>query len=464
MTARRSKAGSHQDPQTQLNLNIPLGDTESTPGQAAKILAPKPSPTKPPAPKAVLGEDPVTVTELTRYLEALIGRDPLLSRPIPVRGELSNVKHSSRGHVYLTLKDATASLSGVIWASTARLLPFTLEDGLEVDVVGTLEIYPPNGTYSIKIQRIMPVGTGSLQLAFQQLKEKLTAEGLFLEEYKKPLPSFPLKIGIVTSRTGAVIHDMLRVIRRKNPLVDVLLHPVKVQGEGAALEISTAVKELNHPSYGLDLLIVARGGGSLEDLFCFSEEPVVRAIFASQVPVVTGIGHEPDFSLADAAADYSASTPTAAAEHAVPDIARMQGDLNLLREHLTTEMQRYLLFYEQQLDLRATECIDQLNRAVQQTEHHCGMTQERLMTAMERHLVHCQHRVSQTAESMDAYNPLKTLARGYTQATQPDGSVIRSVATVAAGDRFRLILSDGLVDCEVLETHARKPVPHLEQP
>lgn len=441
--------------QTALNLGLPEAVPETAPEtvQKTSVKAAPPKREKPqkPAPTENPFDEFVTVTELTRYLESVFGKDPILSRPIPVRGELSNVKHSSRGHVYFTLKDATSSINCILWASTARLLPFKLEDGIEVDLVGKLEIYAPSGTYSIVTQRIVPVGAGSLQLAFQQLKEKLTAEGLFQEEYKQELPEFPLKVGIVTSRTGAVIHDMLRVIRRKNPVVDVLLAPVKVQGEGAALEIASAIQELNRPEYSIDVMIVARGGGSLEDLFCFSEEPVVRAIFASEVPIVTGIGHEPDFSLADAVADYSAATPTGAAEHAVPDIERMAEDLAMMEEVLMTEMYRYLLFYEQTLDTRATDFITYLQRTVQLTEAQCQRMQERLLTEMRHHLERVGQTLGQAAQSLDAYNPLKTLSRGYTQATRPDGSVITSVKTVTLGERLRLQLSDGLLFCEVLQ-------------
>lgn len=396
-----------------------------------------------------------TVGDVTRYLDQLISTDDLLGRPVRIRGELSNVKHSARGHIYFTLKDEEASISGIIWASLFKSLPFKLEDGLAVDITGKLEVYAPNGTYSLVSQKVEPVGTGSIQLAFEQLKARLSAEGLFDEAYKKALPDFPLKLGLVTSRTGAVIHDMLRVIRRKNPLVDVLLVPVKVQGEGASAEIAAAIKELNHPDHNIDVMIVARGGGSLEDLFCFSEEPVVRAIFASRVPVVTGIGHEPDFSLADAVSDYSASTPTAAAEMAVPDTERMMDDFEMRWESLITEMTRYFYYYEQTLDSKATEFVDGLTRAAENAERRCEVVEEKLQTGMLHALERYEQRVALMASSLDAFNPLSILSRGFSVASATGGKVIRSIQDVNKGEALEIRVADGFIQCEVTETHER---------
>jgi exodeoxyribonuclease VII large subunit len=208
-----------------------------------------------------------TVSELTLQLKECLSDDPVLGNKLVVKAQLSNVKQSGRGHVYLTLKDEHAAMSAVIWASTAKAMAFELKDGLEVYATGDLEVYVPNGTYSLVIRKIEPVGVGSLQLAFEQIKARLDAEGLFDERYKQALPLFPLKLGIVTSPTGAVIHDMLRVIRRKNPNIDVLIAPAKVQGEGADQEIASAIMLLNQPQWGVEVIIVARGGGSFEDLF-----------------------------------------------------------------------------------------------------------------------------------------------------------------------------------------------------
>ncbi len=397
---------------------------------------------------APLQPEALTVGEVTALLEEAITEHPVLGGPVTVRGEMSNIKRSARGHIYFTLKDEEGAISGIIWASTASRLRFELEDGQEVFLTGRLEIYKPQGTYSIVATKIEPVGIGPLQLAFLQIKARLEAEGLFLDEFKKDLPEFPQRIGIVTSRTGAVIHDMLRVIRRKNPMVDVLLAPVKVQGEGASDEIAQAISELNHPHYALDVIIVGRGGGSLEDLFCFSEEPVVRAIFNSTVPIITGIGHEPDFSLADAAADYSASTPTAAAERAVPDMQLILESHANRAQSLLEGMRDMLLEGEQTLDYYATRMLEGFEQLLGGFESRQSQRQERFITRFESAFRNHQERLARHAASLEAFNPLQTLARGYAIATR-NGRALRSVQEIQAGETLRLRLSDGSLDCAV---------------
>jgi exodeoxyribonuclease VII large subunit len=358
--------------------------------------------------------------------------------------------------VYFTLKDEEASINGILWASTASRLSFDLKDGLEVYLTGRLEIYRPSGSYSIVASKLEPVGIGALQLAFQQIKARLEAEGLFMEEFKKELPEFPERIGIVTSSTGAVIHDMLRVIRRKNPMVHVLLYPVKVQGEGAAAEIAAAIRELNHAHYQLDALIVGRGGGSFEDLFCFSEEAVVRAVFESTVPIVTGIGHEPDYALADAAADYSASTPTAAADWVVPDLQSILADhVNLSRE-LLERMTDLMLYNEQTLDLSATRMIELHQSALETHGHQVIQKKERLLSQFNLYFQKREQALGEAAAVLDAFNPLATLARGYGVPSDANGAVIRSVRQINSGDALTLRLSDGVLDCQVSQV---KPAP-----
>ncbi|HEY9745834.1 MAG TPA: exodeoxyribonuclease VII large subunit [Oculatellaceae cyanobacterium] len=403
------------------------------------------------ATSSLAAEQPMsyTVSELTALLTETIELHPVLGRPVVVRGELSNVKRSSRGHVYFTLKDDEAAIGGILWASTANRLAFELKDGLEVFLTGRLEIYKPSGTYSIVASKMEPVGVGALQLAFLQIKAKLEAEGLFLPEYKKPIPEFPERIGIVTSATGAVIHDMLRVIRRKNPLVHVLLAPAKVQGEGAALEIAQAIRELNHPSYQLDVLIVARGGGSFEDLFCFSEEPAVRAVFESRVPIVTGIGHEPDFSLCDAAADYSASTPTAAADWAVPDIQLLREMQAERTKELLEHMMERLLECEQTLDMNATRLIELHAAQLEGFRQKLEQRQERMLSQFELWFQKKEQSLAQVAATLEAFSPLKTLARGYAIATGKGGHVVSRVAQVQTGDSLTIRVSDGVIETDV---------------
>lgn len=401
-----------------------------------------------------------TVGELTAILKACLAMDPILGSVLVVRGELSNVKRSSRGHLYLTLKDANASIAGIIWASVATTLPFDVEEGMAVFVTGTLDVYAPSGTYSLVIKKLEPVGIGSLQLAFQQLKQRLEAEGLFRDDMKKTVPAFPERIGIITSSTGAVIHDMLRVIRRKNHLVNVLLKPTKVQGVGAAIEIATAIREMCRPEYGLDVLIVARGGGSFEDLFCFSEEPVVRAVADAPIPIVTGIGHEPDFSLADAAADYSASTPTAAAEFVVPDLKLFGQQLAHAGELLAESLMKQSVMAERQTETSGKALLDEYSRYIAGLELQLTTRQQALVTSWSHMDERLDSLMGSQATTLDAFSPLKTLQRGYAIVTAtPAGKrskkrvkPISSIQEVVVGTRLKVQVSDGQFACEVIET------------
>lgn len=411
-----------------------------------------------------------SVAELTRLLQGVFSLHPILGNSLIVEGELSNVKRSSRGHLYFTLKDGEASIGGVLWASVANRLQFEPADGQAVTLTGKLEIYAPSGSYSIVGSRLEPLGIGALQLAFQQIKTRLEAEGLFMDDFKRPLPDFPERIGIITSSTGAVIHDMLRVIRRKNPNLHVLLYPVKVQGDGAAEEIAHAITELGHAAHRLDAIIVARGGGSFEDLFCFSEEVVVRAIFHSQTPIITGIGHEPDFSLADAVADYSASTPTAAADWLTPEIGQLRDVLARHSQSLLQGLAEHILYYERMLDDSTTRLLERHEHALDQAENKLGQMQEHLVSQMAFSLQSQEQDLSRAAGTLDAFNPLQTLARGFSIASRtPDaankpsagykgGEVIHSVAQVQVDDTLDLRLRDGRLTCRVL-TSQNLPEP-----
>ncbi|MCA9842032.1 MAG: exodeoxyribonuclease VII large subunit [Vampirovibrionales bacterium] len=386
----------------------------------------------------------LSVAQVVDRLSRVIEADATLGQPMLVRGELSNVKRSSRGHVYFTLKDDQAALSAVIWSSVAARLPFELADGLDVFATGQLDVYAPNGSISLVCKKLEPVGQGTLQLAFEQIKAKLDAEGLFDDRHKKPLPPFPLRIGLVTSSTGAVVHDMLRVLRAKNPLVSVLLYPVTVQGQGAADSIAQAITELNHPRYGLDLIIAGRGGGSFEDLFCFSEEAVVRAIFNAHLPVITGVGHEPDYSLADAVADYSASTPTAAAEAAVPDLDNLRAWCNEARSQLQTFLQHRMMMAEQRFDLIATGFVDAMTNRLNQMDHRLQLASQQMTTLVVQQLTGLDARLKHQADALDTLSPLKTLARGYAVATTPaSGHVLDDATTLTPGDTVRVRLAKG---------------------
>jgi exodeoxyribonuclease VII large subunit len=277
----------------------------------------------------------LSVSELTAQIKAALELD---FSSVWVSGELSNVSRPHSGHVYLTLKDEGAQIRGVLWRSVASQLAFELRDGLEVVCRGGIDVYPPRGAYQLIIRRIEPLGVGSLQLALRQLQQKLAAEGLFDPQHKKPLPRFPRRIALVTSPTGAAIRDFLEVLRRRWPGVDVLVIPARVQGEGAAADLVRGIRAANSLPDSPDVLVVARGGGSLEDLWCFNEEPVVRAIYASRIPVVSAVGHEIDVTLSDLVADVRALTPSEAAELVVPSSEELRAGLDTYRQRLSAAL------------------------------------------------------------------------------------------------------------------------------
>ena len=393
-----------------------------------------------------------TVSELTAVLKQSFTEHPVLSQSLTIEGELSNVKQSSRGHVYATLKDKGASISAVIWASQAAKLRFDLEEGMAVYATGSLDLYAPNGTYSLVIRKLEPVGIGALQLAFQQLQAELQAEGLFDEERKQPLPTFPARLGIVTSPTGSVLHDMVRVLRQKNRLVDVLVAPAKVQGDGASLSIAEAVEALQNPAYKVDVIIVARGGGSFEDLFCFSEEPAVRAVSTSKIPVISGVGHEPDFSLCDAAADRRASTPTAAAELAVADLEAIRYHLNEQRQQLQERLESQVLLSQQQLEQQADRLRTYARQAVDEASTKLQLSAEHMKERAQLQVTRHEETIAHKAAELDALSPLKVLARGYSAVQLKDsGQPVTKAAGLTVGQVVSLRFEDGQAQATISE-------------
>ena len=393
-----------------------------------------------------------SVSEVLDWLKQAIEAHPVTGQTLTVRGELSNLRPASSGHVYATLKDSGASLNVVMWRSTAQKLKFRLEDGMAVLATGQFNVYAPGGSVSMVLQNLVPDGMGALQLAFEQLKAELSAEGLFDDDRKQPLPPFPLRVGIVTSPTGAVIHDMWRVIRQKNPLVSGLLVPVAVQGDSAASQIAAAIDLLNHQAdaLGLDAILLARGGGSFEDLFCFSEAVVVRAIADSQLPIVTGIGHQPDFSLADAAADYSAATPTAAADVLVPDSHAWHQWLSDKQTLLHREMTQRLSTEAQRLDALTDRLTSGFNQIHTQTDFALRSLCQGLKEGITRQTQMAQQQVGQLATELQALSPLATLARGYSVTLNDQQQVISSVTQVSPGQCLTLHVSDGQFETRVI--------------
>jgi exodeoxyribonuclease VII large subunit len=347
-----------------------------------------------------------TVSKLTFHLRKLLEEDEVL-QDVWVQGEISNLSRPASGHVYFTLKDANASLKCVMWKTSAARLNLSLRDGMEVEVHGRIGVYEPQGQYQLYADQIRPVGEGALYQEFLRLKSMLEAEGLFDPERKRPIPEFPKRIGIVTSATGAALRDMLNTLRRRLPLVEVLLAPSPVQGTEAPPALVKAIQSLNRQQP--DVILIARGGGSIEDLWAFNDERVVRAVTASSVPVISGVGHETDFTLCDFAADLRAPTPTAAAELATP--------ITIL--DLQAELQNYV----SRLASSTLSLVSALIHRIQlQSAHVKGMTRR-----------------------LEALSPLAVLARGYAVVTRKDdGSVVSRVAQ--AGSEMKVRVSDGEFD------------------
>lgn len=369
---------------------------------------------------------------------------------VTVEGEVSNFAAPSSGHWYFTLKDGQAQLRAVMFRSRNRLVVTPPADGLKMVCSGTVSVYAARGEVQLIVDSLVPAGVGSLQAAFEALKARLEAEGLFAGERKRPLPAFPRTVGIITSRTGAAIHDMLNVLRRRAPGIRVVLCPTRVQGEGAAAEIAAAIADLNRQGEA-DVLIVGRGGGSLEDLWAFNEETVARAIASSRIPVISAVGHEVDFTIADFVADLRAPTPSAAAEL----VAKSRLELESHVDHLIMRLQsritqglallgERLTGLENRLQLAAREWPQQVAR-IDQLEH-------RLQLAMSGLLRQRGDRLARAAGQLDALSPLGQLARGYVIASRDaDGRQVAHFADLAAGDRLWLRFSGGRVRARIEE-------------
>ncbi len=387
-----------------------------------------------------------TVAELTRKIKQCLERE---IGSVWLVGEISNLRTPSSGHVYMTLKDDQSQISAVAFRRVAQYLKFRLVDGLEVVVFGRVSVYEPRGDYQIIVEKIEPKGQGALDLAFRQLKEKLEKEGLFDPARKKPLPAFPQRIGIVTSPTGAAIRDMLDVIFRRFPGMQVYLRPVRVQGEGAAEEIAAAVADFN--AWGrVDVLIVGRGGGSLEDLWAFNEEVVARAIAASEIPVISAVGHEIDVTISDLVADYRALTPTAAGEVVAPDRGALLDALDGLKRRLAQALLRRLALARQQLEaLRRSYGLSRPLEPIRQRQQRADDAVQRLQTAARSRLELARRRLASAGARLEGVSPLAVLARGYSVTMKADGSVLRDAADARVDDRLVTVLSRGRVESVV---------------
>lgn len=397
---------------------------------------------------------PVSVTQLTQYIKLLLDRDEILSQ-VCVRGELSNYKAHSSGHQYFTLKDEGAVISCVMFRSDAMRMRFRPESGMKVILYGRVSLFPKSGQYQIYVTAMQPDGVGALAVAFEQLKRRLHEEGLFDPAAKKPLPAYPQHIALVTSPTGAAVRDMIRILGSRWPMAEVLVCPVRVQGDGAAEEIAAMLDYVDKHRLA-DVIITGRGGGSLEDLWAFNEEIVARAIWRCETPVISAVGHEPDVTISDYVADLRAATPSNAAELAVPDCTVLQQTLRQTLLRLEQAERNRISRLSQRLKMLAdSRVMKRPDAYLQQQELQLEMLRQRLEHSGAYMMNRNMTRFQKTAAKLDALSPLKVLSRGYAMVTCED-TVVRSVQQVEAGQSLSVSLSDGTVQCRAETVQRRK--------
>ncbi len=385
-----------------------------------------------------------TVSQINGYVKKILDHNIVLNN-IWIKGEISNFKHHYSGHLYITLKDEGGVLKAVMFRSNAQSLAFEPSDGMKVLARGRISVYEAGGSYQLYIEEMIPDGVGELYIAYEQLKKQLEEEGLFDERHKKPIPRFPKRVGVVTASTGAAVRDIINVITRRYPMAEIVIYPAQVQGTGAAESVVRAIEYFNATGEA-DTLIVGRGGGSIEDLWAFNEEITARAIFASKIPIISAVGHETDFTIADFVADLRAPTPSAAAEIAVPSVIELRNRIDVCKNRISRniagriESSRLLL---RRFKMRTPkDKIDDYNLKVDSLVKSMDNSLK-IKTMMFKRLL------SEQAAKLDALSPLQTLARGYSIPTAEDGTVIRSAKDMKKGMGFTLRLKDGSAECEV---------------
>ena len=400
-----------------------------------------------------MNEKTLTVSELNNLIKTLIDCEPVLAN-VCVRGELSNYKVYPSGHHYFTLKDSESSLRCVMFKSSASKLRFRPESGMGVTAFGRISVFPRDGAYQLYCTGLNPEGTGDLQIAYEQLKAKLAADGLFDASHKKPLPEFPKRIAIITSSAGAAVHDMIRILGHRWPMTEVVLLPVRVQGVEAPPEIVGAIRYANRHKVA-DLIITGRGGGSIEDLWAFNDERVARAIYESELPVISAVGHEPDVTISDYVADRRASTPSNAAEIAVPDISDIRSALENLDIRKLQAMRKSLNKAEDRLEeLRNRRVLQSPMTYVETKRTELDYLRDKLIAAADRYNSSNRNKFVRLAASLDAMSPLKVIGRGYSIAADKNGELIRSISDVEVNDKLRLMVTDGILKCRVEEREA----------
>ena len=402
-----------------------------------------------------MNEQSLTVSELNNLIKTLIDCEPMLNK-VCVRGELSNYKIYPSGHHYFTLKDSESSLRCVIFKSSASKLRFRPESGMGVTAFGRVSVFSRDGAYQLYCTDLIPEGTGDLQIAFEQLKAKLASEGLFDPEHKKQLPPFPKKIAIITSSAGAAVHDMIRILGKRWPMTKVILLPVRVQGVEAPPEIVGAIRYANKHRIA-DIIITGRGGGSIEDLWAFNDERVARAIYDSELPVISAVGHEPDVTISDYVADVRASTPSNAAEVAVPNAADMRELLENLGIRQSQAVRKKMITISSKLEeLKKRRVLQTPMAYVDSKRAEFDYVKDKFIAAADRSNSAKRRDFVRLAASLDAMSPLKVLGRGYAIAADIRGELVRSIDDVKPDDKLRLCVNDGIIKCRVEEREAIK--------
>ena len=402
-----------------------------------------------------MNEQSLTVSELNNLIKTLIDCEPILNK-VCVRGELSNYKIYPSGHHYFTLKDSESSLRCVIFKSSASKLRFRPESGMGVTAFGRVSVFSRDGAYQLYCTDLIPEGTGDLQIAFEQLKAKLASEGLFDPEHKKQLPPFPKKIAIITSSAGAAVHDMIRILGKRWPMTKVILLPVRVQGVEAPPEIAGAIRYANKHKIA-DIIITGRGGGSIEDLWAFNDERVARAIYDSELPVISAVGHEPDVTISDYVADVRASTPSNAAEVAVPNAADMRELLENLGIRQSQAVRKKMITISSKLEeLKKRRVLQTPMAYVDSKRAELDYVKDKFIAAADRSNSAKRRDFVRLAASLDAMSPLKVLGRGYAIAADIRGELVRSIDDVKPDDKLRLCVNDGIIKCRVEEREAIK--------
>lgn len=390
-----------------------------------------------------------SVSQLNNYVKGILDSDENLVH-VFVTGEISNFKAHYSGHMYMTVKDETSSVKAVMFAGNASKLRFTPENGMKILALGKVSLFTRDGSYQLYIDDMQPDGVGALNMAFEQLKKKLETEGLFRQEHKKPIPRFPERVGVVTSATGAAVQDIFNVLKRRFPAAEVVLRPCQVQGDGAAEDIAKAIYEFNRLK-GADVLIVGRGGGSVEDLWAFNEEVLARAVFASEIPVISAVGHETDYTICDFVADLRAPTPSAAAECAVPDRLELLDRLTSAKQHICSLVRNRFDTEREKLNAigKNAALYDPLY-SINEKKRELVYLEDKLSSLVTSELEKNKSRVSATAGKLDALSPLRVISRGYAL-VEKNGRTVTKTADLQTGDFIRIKLSDGSFSANVKE-------------